>query len=136
MSNRVLLYVEDEDAAAFLMEAALKEAGIRVDFFRVDNGEQALEFLRRSGVYAKAPPPDLVLLDLNLPKIDGFQVLEAMRKETKLAGIPVTVFTSSAQLSDRTKALALGANDFITKPANLDEFFLTIENACSQLRQS
>jgi two-component system, chemotaxis family, response regulator Rcp1 len=128
------LYVEDEDAAAFLMEAALREAGIRVEFFRVDNGEQALAFLRRSGIYAKAPPPDLILLDLNLPKMDGFQVLEAMRKETELASIPVTVFTSSAHLSDRTKAFALGANDFITKPANLDDFFLTIENACAQLR--
>jgi two-component system, chemotaxis family, response regulator Rcp1 len=135
MSKRVLLYVEDEDAAAFLMEAALREVGIPVEFFRVDNGEQALAFLRQSGTFAKAPPPDLVLLDLNLPKMDGFQVLEAMRKEAALAAIPVTVFTSSAQLSDKTRALALGARDFITKPANLDDFFLTIENACSQLRQ-
>ena len=133
MSNRVLLYVEDEDAAAFLLETAIEETDLRVDFFRVSNGEQALAFLRKSAPYAKVPSPDLVLLDLNLPKLNGFQVLEEMRKDVHFSSIPVTVFTSSSLASDRTKALRLGANEFITKPSNLEDFFQVVGSTCSAI---
>ncbi len=133
LTDRVLLYVEDEDAAAFLMETALQEAGIQVRMYRVANGEQAICFLRREGDYRAAPTPDLVLLDLNLPKVDGFQVLQAIGRNGKIQPVPVIVFTSSCLAADRTKALALGAEQFVTKPLSLDDFVSTVTRMCSRL---
>jgi two-component system, chemotaxis family, response regulator Rcp1 len=129
MSKPVLLYVEDEDAAAFLLETTLNEAGIEVQLFRVSDGEQALAFLGKSGAYQKAPTPDLILLDLNLPRITGLQVLERLR-ENGTGEIPVTVFTSSRLPSDRRNALALGARQYITKPSDLDGFMEAVRKAC------
>ena len=134
MPDPVLLYVEDEDAAAFLLETTLKESGLRVQLFRVSDGEQALAFLAKSGAYQKAPTPDLILLDLNLPRITGIQVLERLHSEGT-DRIPVTVFTSSRLASDRRNALALGAKDYIVKPSDLDGFMEAVRDACSPLLQ-
>lgn len=133
MDDRVLLYVEDEDAAVFLLETALKEASIPVQLYRVSDGEQALAFLRQIGVYERAPKPGLVLLDLNLPKKNGLEVLAEMQKSGTLRPIPVVVFTSSSLVSDRDRSLALGAQNYITKPSTFDGFMEAVKNACSLL---
>jgi CheY-like chemotaxis protein len=133
MSEQVLLYVEDEDAAVFLLETALKEAEIKVTLLRVADGEEALAFLRRAGSYSHAPRPDMILLDLNLPRKTGHEVLSEMREDNALHGIPVVVFTSSAAPSDRRKSMALGAFKHITKPSSFDGFVEAIKDACSPL---
>lgn len=131
MDERVLLYVEDEDAAVFLLETALKEVGIQLKLYRVSDGEQALAFLRGAGAYEKAPRPDLILLDLNLPRKNGLEVLSEMQNDSRLRDIVVIVFTSSALSSDRRKSLALGAREYITKPSSFDGFVQAVKNACS-----
>lgn len=133
MGERVLLYVEDEDAAVFLLETALKEACIPVQLYRVSDGEQALAFLRCDGAYEKAPKPDLVLLDLNLPRKNGLEVLSEMQKDESLRDQSVIVFTSSALVADRRKSLALGAQEYITKPSSFDGFVEAVKTACSRL---
>jgi CheY-like chemotaxis protein len=129
MSEHVLLYAEDEDAAVFLLEMALKEANITIMLHRVSDGEEALSFLHRSGAYARAPKPDIVLLDLNLPRKSGHEVLAAMRQDANLRTIPVVVFTSSSAISDRRKSMALGAQMHITKPSSFDGFVDAIKEA-------
>jgi CheY-like chemotaxis protein len=133
MGERVLLYVEDEDAAVFLLETALKEAGIRLRLFRVADGEQALAFLHQSGAYEKVPRPDLVLLDLNLPRKSGLEVLAEIQNSESLRNVPAVVFTSSALASDRRKSLSLGAREYITKPSSFDAFVEAVKSACSRL---
>ena len=86
------------------------------------DGEQALAFLRRERGYAEAPPPDLVLLDLNLPRRNGIEVLTEMRADEALAQIPVIVLTSSAERRDVEACYAAGANAFVVKPQDLDAF--------------
>lgn len=131
MPDRVLLYVEDEDAAVFLLETALKEAEIDVSLFRVADGEEAMAFLRRSGDYRSAPRPDLILLDLNLPRKGGLEVLSDMQEADELRSMAVVVFTSSSLPADKRKSLALGAQHYITKPSSFDGFVEAIKNACS-----
>ena len=133
MPDRVLLYVEDEDAAVFLLETALKEAEIDVSLFRVADGEEAMAFLKRSGSYQSAPRPDLVLLDLNLPRKGGLEVLSDMRDADDLRAMSVVVFTSSSLPADKRKSLALGAQHYITKPSSFDGFVEAIKNACSYM---
>jgi two-component system, chemotaxis family, response regulator Rcp1 len=135
MGTPVLLYVEDEDAAVFLLETALKEVRITVELYRVSDGEQALAFLRRSGAYQAAPKPDLILLDLNLPRKNGLEVLAEIKDSNGLRDITTIVFTSSALQSDKKKSLALGAQQFITKPATFDGFIEAVKSACSRLQR-
>jgi CheY-like chemotaxis protein len=130
MNEHVVLYAEDEDAAVFLMEMALKEANITVTLHRVSDGEEALAFLHNRGVYTRAPKPHMVLLDLNLPRRSGHEVLSAMRETESLRALPVVIFTSSSALSDRRKSLALGAQMHITKPSSFDGFVQAIRDAC------
>ncbi len=133
MSDKVLLYVEDEDAAVFLLETAIREAELAVQLFRVSDGEQALAFLQRSGAYAKAPRPDLILLDLNLPRMNGLEVLSEMQSSGELRSIGVVVFTSSSLPADRRRSLSLGAKEYITKPSSFDGFVEAVRTACSQI---
>ena len=133
MSAPVLLYVEDEDAAVFLLETALKEAQTEVDLYRVSNGEEALAFLSRSGQYQEAPRPDLILLDLNLPRKGGFEVLSEMQNSDALRTLHVVVFTSSSFANDRKRSLALGAQEYITKPSTFDGFLSAIKTVCTYL---
>jgi DNA-binding response OmpR family regulator len=133
MSQRVLLYVEDEDAAVFLLETALKEAAIDVTLFRVADGEEALAFLRKAGVYHAMPRPNLVLLDLNLPRKNGLEVLSEMRDNADLKSLAVVVFTSSSLAVDKRKSMALGAQEYITKPASFDGFVTAVKNACMHM---
>jgi two-component system, chemotaxis family, response regulator Rcp1 len=133
MSEKVLLYVEDEDAAVFLLETALREAGLTVQLYRVSDGEQALAFLGKSGSYAKAPRPDLILLDLNLPRITGLEVLSEIQNNIELRSIGVVVFTSSSLAADRRRSLSLGAREYITKPASFAGFVDAVRTACAQM---
>jgi chemotaxis family two-component system response regulator Rcp1 len=126
MSQRVLHYVEDEDAAVFLLETALKEASINVDLYRVADGEAALAFLRKTGIYQQMPRPDLVLLDLNLPRKNGLEVLSEMRDNHELSSFAVVAV-------DKRKSLALGAQEYITKPASFDGFVAAVKSACSRI---
>ena len=131
VSENVLLYVEDEDAAVFLLETALKEADIPARLYRVSDGEQALAFLRKAGAYEKAPRPDLILLDLNLPRKTGFEVLSEVQRANELRDISVVVFTSSSLPADRRRSLALGAKRYITKPSSFDGFIEAVKEACA-----
>jgi chemotaxis family two-component system response regulator Rcp1 len=118
---RVLL-VEDNEADARLTREALREAGEEVRLSTVADGEQALAFLRREGGFAEAPRPDLVLLDLNLPRMDGLEVLAEMRADEGLACMPVIMLSSSAARQDVEASYARGANAFVAKPQDLDAF--------------
>ena len=118
---RVLL-VEDNEADVRLTREALREAGENVRLSSVADGDQALAFLRREEGFAEAPRPDLVLLDLNLPRKNGLEVLQEMRADEALAHIPVIVLTSSAAQSDVEAAYTRGANAFVVKPLELDAF--------------
>jgi two-component system, chemotaxis family, response regulator Rcp1 len=131
MNQRVLLYVEDEDAAVFLLETALKEAEIDVALYRVADGDEALAFLKRVGNYRDMPRPDLVLLDLNLPRRTGLEVLSEMRESEDLRSLTVVVFTSSSLAVDKRKSLALGAQQYITKPPSFAGFVAAVKNACA-----
>jgi two-component system, chemotaxis family, response regulator Rcp1 len=134
MDNGVLLYVEDDEATAHLLEAALNEAETKIQLYRVSDGEEALAFLNKSRApYQAAPRPHLVLLDLNLPKRNGFEVLGEMRGSNTLSGIPVVVFTSSSAVSDRKKSLALGAKEYLTKPFDFDGFLETVKSISTLL---
>jgi two-component system, chemotaxis family, response regulator Rcp1 len=133
MGDPAMLYVEDEDAAVFLLETALKEMKMDVDLYRVSNGEEALAFLNRTGSYRNAPRPDLVLLDLNLPRKGGLEVLMDIQGDERLRNLPVIVFTSSSLATDRKKSLALGAQEYITKPSSFDGFLAAIRAVCAYL---
>jgi len=128
--EKVILSVEDDNAAYALLQFGFNEVGGGFRLYRVEDGEQALEFLRRSGDYATAPKPNLILLNLNLPRITGFQVLTAMKADPELADVPAVVFSSSRLDRDKAKCLALGARSFITKPCDLDEFLNVLHDIC------
>jgi CheY-like chemotaxis protein len=136
MGVPVMLYVEDEDAAVFLLETALKEMKMDVELYRVSNGDDALAFLNRTGVYRNAPRPDLVLLDLNLPRKGGLEVLAEIQGNEALGDLSVIVFTSSSLATDRKKSLALGAQEYITKPSSFDGFLTAIKTVCAYLPAS
>jgi CheY-like chemotaxis protein len=127
----MLLHVEDEDGSAFLFRSAVREAGLTALVFRVSNGEEALAFLRRSGPYTQAERPQLMVLDLNLPKIDGLSVLSRMRSDESLRSIPVIVISTSSRPADRDKAFSLGAKHYIVKPDSFEALTEQVKVACS-----
>jgi CheY-like chemotaxis protein len=115
----IVLADDDPDDRALVGEA-LEEAGLPVDLRTVADGPELLEYLRREGRYAArdAPEPDLVLLDLNMPRMDGHEVLEAIRADERIKAIPVIVLTTSARDDDVVRAYEAGGNSFITKPSS------------------
>jgi CheY-like chemotaxis protein len=131
MDPRVLLYVEDDDAALMLFETALKTADIEVQLYRVSDGEQAIKFLH--GGSDGTPRPDLVVLDLNLPRKNGLDVLDEIKRDRALESIRVVVFTSSSLSADRRRSIALGAQGYITKPFTYDGFVEAVKMACAYL---
>ena len=122
-----LLYVEDEDATAYLFQAALRETGVLPQFFRATDGEHASHFLLRDKAFSDAPRPDLALLDLNLPRKSGFDVLAEIKGNPRLRDIVVVVFSTSTQLYDRERSLELGADDYVGKGDNFDAFVKVAE---------
>ncbi len=131
MSRRIVLYVEDDDAAFSLARIVLEEEEPQIQLLRASNGEQALAFLRRSGSYQHAPRPDLILLDLNLPGKNGFEVLSDLKTSEPLRSIPVVMFSTSPSVTDRRDSLALGAENYVTKPSSFDAFVQAVKIACS-----
>jgi len=132
----MLLHVEDEDGAAFLFRSAVREAGLAAVVFRVSNGEEALAFLRKSGPYANAERPHLMVLDLNMPKIDGLSVLTRIRNDESLKTIPVVVISTSSRPTDIEKAKSLGALHYIVKPDSFDKLTERIKETCGGLLAS
>ena len=117
-----ILLVEDNPGDVRLTQEVLIENGALLDLHVVENGVEAIEFLNRKDKYNDAPRPDLVLLDLNLPKKSGREVLSEIKANDVIKTIPVVVLTTSQAENDIVKAYGLHANCYITKPANLAEF--------------
>ncbi|HWB85149.1 MAG TPA: response regulator [Bryobacteraceae bacterium] len=115
-----LLLVEDNAADVYLIQRVLKRAGVECEMTVVSDGEAAIEYFRDAG--NRATPPDLMLLDLNLPRKDGAEVLEAIRADSGLAGIRVAVMTTSSSPQERDRIEHLGVEQYITKGADLDDF--------------
>lgn len=118
-----ILLVEDNPDDVDLTIEAFRENGFKHQLYVVEDGLEALAFLRRQGSYTQAPTPDLILLDLNLPKQSGHEVLAKIKTDPALRSIPVVVLTSSAAESDVKRSYELSANGYVTKPAGLEEFF-------------
>ena len=131
MAQRVLLYVEDDDAAFLAMQLTLGEAQAAIDLHRAIDGEQALAFVRKNHPYEEAPRPDLIILDLNLPKTSGMEVLTELKRDESLRPIPVIMFSSSRREGDEVSSLKLGAQEYLTKPSSLEGFVETVKRAFS-----
>ncbi len=117
-----ILLVEDNHGDVLLTKKAFKQAKIANNITVAKNGEEAMQILRREGVYADAHLPDLILLDLNLPKKSGKDVLQEIKSDDLLKHIPVVVLTSSRAELDVVKTYDLHANSYIIKPVNLQKF--------------
>lgn len=122
-----ILLVEDNPGDVRLTIEALKDGKVRNNLFVARDGVQALAFLRREGEYANVPTPDLILLDLNLPKKNGYQVLAEIKADTHLKRIPVIVLTTSEADEDILRTYELHANSYITKPVDLDKFIDVVQ---------
>jgi CheY-like chemotaxis protein len=116
-----ILVVDDSDDDVFFLRHAFSEAGLSPSIAHAPDGEKALEHLLRA-----APLPDLITLDLKMPLLDGFGVLEQLRTHPRLANVPVVVLTASFLEEDKNKAKALGARAFFTKPTNSEDFIALV----------
>ena len=126
-SNFVILLAEDEASDAHLVKVALQENRILADLQHVIDGQEALDFVRRHGSrFAAAPRPDLILLDLNMPRMDGREFLHALKQDQALCDIPVVILTTSQAQRDIQSCYSLGASGFITKPIDIGQFINVI----------
>ena len=126
-----ILLVEDDDEDVDLMKRVLKRDRFANSLSRVSDGIEAMDYLRRQGPHIEAVRPDLILLDLNMPRMDGRQVLKEVKKDEALHTIPIVVFTSSDDERDIMASYEYKANSFVTKPVDLGEFrsiLLEIQN--------
>ena len=123
-----ILLVEDNPADVRLTEEALKEGKVLNNLSVVKDGVEALDFLRRKGKYADAPRPDLILLDLNLPKKNGHEVLAEIKEDPNFKRIPIVILTVSKDEQDIMESYNLHANCFITKPVDLDQFINVVRS--------
>jgi len=121
-----VLLVEDDPGDVLMTREAFEDYKVRNQLHVVNDGVAALAFLRREGEYAEAPRPDLVLLDLNLPRMDGREVLQAVKSDPQLASIPVVVLTTSEAEEDVLRSYTLHANAYVTKPVDFDRFIKVV----------
>jgi chemotaxis family two-component system response regulator Rcp1 len=128
MKTPEILMVDDNPADIDLMSELLAQSKGHFHVNAVSDGEEAICFLQRRGKYAGAPLPDLVVLDLNLPRKDGCEVLSSIKADPALAEIPVVIFTTSQAESDVTRSYKLGANCYLKKPGNLPEFIAVVQS--------
>ncbi len=118
-----ILIAEDEEAHLFLTEEALKINKLPYELYAVTNGEELMDYLHHRGIYANQktyPSPDLLLLDINMPRKNGFEALKEIRADTDFANIPVVILSTSNRPEDRTKAKDLNVDIFIVKPVTFD----------------
>ena len=123
-----ILLVEDNPGDAFLTKEALREGRFSHRLSVVEDGEEAMEFLRRQGKHCDAPEPDLILLDLNLPKMDGRELLAEIKEDSQLRHIPVIVLTTSDARQDIWGAYKLHANCYLTKPLEMEDFLQKVRS--------
>ncbi|OIQ65368.1 response regulator rcp1 [mine drainage metagenome] len=123
-----ILLVEDNPGDIRLTREAMKEGKLHNRLHVVNDGVEAMEFLQRRGQYADVPRPDLILLDLNLPRMDGREVLAALKADTGLRSIPVVVLTTSHAEADVMRAYDLHANCYITKPVDFNQFMKVVQH--------
>jgi CheY-like chemotaxis protein len=123
-----ILMVEDNPGDVRLTKEALKEGKVYNNLHWAKDGVEALEFLRREGKHANAPRPDIILLDLNLPKKDGREVLSEIKSDDQLKHIPVVVLTTSKAEEDVLRSYELHANCYVTKPVDLDKFIVVVQS--------
>jgi CheY-like chemotaxis protein len=123
-----LLLVEDSEPDVRLTMEALHEAKVKNNLWVAEDGVEAMEFLRRQGRHAEVPRPDLILLDLNLPRKDGRQVLKEIKADEGLKRIPVVVLTTSKNEEDVLRAYDLHANCYITKPVDFNRFMEVVKS--------
>jgi two-component system, chemotaxis family, response regulator Rcp1 len=130
MNSRAIeiLLVEDNPGDARLTLEAFKEGKVFNNLTVIGDGVEALAYLRRQGQYANSLQPDLILLDLNLPKKDGREVLAEIKEDERLKNIPVIVLTTSAAEEDIARAYSRHANCYITKPVDLDQFLRVVQS--------
>jgi chemotaxis family two-component system response regulator Rcp1 len=123
-----ILLVEDNEGDARLAREALKDSKVINNIHHVSDGIEAMDFLHRKGKYKDSPRPDLILLDLNLPRKDGREVLADIKKDDDLKRIPVVVLTISSDEQDIIKTYNLHVNCFITKPIDLEQFLIVVHS--------
>ena len=117
-----ILYVEDDPGDVVLTKKAMSNAKVKNNLYVAKDGVEALEMLRKTGAYANQPRPDLILLDLNMPRMDGRQFFEVIKSDADLQSIPVVVLTTSDAEPDILNSYKLQASCFITKPVDLAQF--------------
>lgn len=129
IKNATILLVEDDPGDQELTRRALEDDVVHTDLRIVNDGKEALDYLRREGAFTDpdtSPRPDLILLDLNMPRIDGRQVLERVREDPDISRIPVIALTTSDEEEDVLRSYDLGCKSFIKKPVEIDTFIDTI----------
>lgn len=122
MTHKEVLLVEDSPGDVRLTKEAFREADKSIHLSVASDGVEAMAFLRQEGAHANAPRPDLILLDLNLPKMDGREVLAQIKKDSNLRTIPTVILTTSDAEADIAKSYQLQANCYLSKPVQLDAF--------------
>jgi CheY-like chemotaxis protein len=131
MKKNNILSVEDKEGDILLTTEALDESDISYELSVVRNGGEAIDFVQKFGNHTNAPTPDLVLLDLNLPKKNGHEVCEFVKSSADLKHIPVVMLTTSSAKNDIITSYKKGINCYIVKPVTLDEFMTTIRNVAN-----
>jgi two-component system, chemotaxis family, response regulator Rcp1 len=127
-----ILIVEDHAPDVFLVQKALRENQVTFELTRFEDGEQAMLAIQKRGPVTLGTP-DLIILDLNLPKVDGMEILRAIRKDPTMNKVPIAILTSSGTLQDKVEAIASGADRFITKPVDLRSFVGTVGRSIKEL---
>jgi DNA-binding response OmpR family regulator len=125
-----ILMVDDDEEDFVLVKEALESKRLKVDLYWAEDGYEAMNFLVRRGIYKDAPTPDLILLDLNMPGKNGFEVLRELKAHPKFRKIPVVILTSSGDQRNVSRGYNIGASSFMLKPMSFDEMANAMQSLC------